>query len=205
MFHWCLLVVLLLIILIKDFKKPLIEGIDDGQGGTHTSDSVQDMDEDELKDELRRIREENYSDAAGFEAMIKKGQCSDEGDGPNHHSCKIEDAKENKPNIDLRYVKPAPDKLHSGLNFTYLSCPKRFQDTMDLLVKDNLKPDPELYKMTLDPSVPNPTNFFKNKFSIGQYPGFTENNYLDRTRYIKSTEPLPVNPDFFVTGGGTYA
>ena len=77
MFHWCLLLVILLIILIKDFKKPLIEGntgdgIDDGQGGTHTSDSVQDMDEDELNDELKRIREENYSDAAGFEAMVKK-------------------------------------------------------------------------------------------------------------------------------------
>ena len=76
---------------------------------------------------------------------------------------------------------------------------------MDLLVKENLKPDPELYKMTLDPNIPNPTNFFKNKYSIGQYPGYTHNNYLDRTRYIKSDEPLPVNPDFFIDGGGTYA
>ena len=74
---------ILLIILIKDFKKPLIEGVDDGQGGTHTSDSVQDMDEDEIKDELRRIREENYSDLTGFEAILQKGQCTNEEDGPN--------------------------------------------------------------------------------------------------------------------------
>ena len=233
MFHWCLLLVILLIILIKDFKNPLIEGvdheqetgdeettdeeetsdedtteqegIDDGQGGTHTSDSVQDMDEDEIKDELRRIREENYSDAAGFEAMVKKGQCTNEDDGPYHHSCKIDDAKDNKPNVDIRYLNPGLNKLYNIQNYTYLSCPKRFQDTMDLLVKENLKPDPELYKMTLDPNIPDPTNFFNNKYSIGQYPGYTENNYLDRTRYIKSDEPLPVNPDFFVDGGGTYA
>lgn len=234
MFHWCLLLVILLIILIKDFKNPLIEGvdheeetdggetddetsdgttddgieqegIDDGQGGTHTSDSVQDMDEDELKDELRRIREENYSDSAGFEALVKKGQCTNEGDGPNHHSCKIDDAKDNKPNVDIRYLNPGLNKLYDIQNYTYLSCPKRFQDTMDLLVKENLKPDPELYKMTLDPNIPDPTNFFNNKYSIGQYPGYTHNNYLDRTRYIKSDEPLPVNPDFFVDGGGTYA
>ena len=237
MFHWCLLLVILLIILIKDFKNPLIEGIDrgeetddeettdsgatesdatadeatgqqgidDGEGGIHTSDSVQDMDEDEIKDELRRIREENYSDAAGFEAMVKKGQCTDEGDSPNHHSCKIDDAKDNKPNVDIRYLNPGLNKLYDIQNYTYLSCPKRFQDTMDLLVNENLKPDPELYKMTLDPSIPDPSNFFKNKFSIGQYPGYTENNYLDRTRYLESDEPLPVNPDFFVTGGGTYA
>ena len=76
---------------------------------------------------------------------------------------------------------------------------------MDVLVSKQLKPHPELYKMTLDPTIPNPKNFFKNEFSRGQYPGYTHNNYLDRTRYIKSEEPLPVNPDFFMDGGGTFA
>ena len=63
--------------------------------------------------------------------------------------------------------------------------------------KRKFKSDPELYKMTLDPNVLL-WKFFNNKFSIGQYPGYTHNNYLDRTRYIKSDEPLPVNPDFFI-------
>jgi hypothetical protein len=213
MSHWCLLLVLLLICLMKDsimkdsiMKDSIIEGIDDGLGGTHTTATVADMDEDELKDELKRIREENYSDADGFEAMIKKGQCTDEGDGRNHHSCKIEDAKDTKPNIDLRYVKPSSNDLHSGLNFTHVdNCPTKYQDTMKILVGENIKADTELYKMTLDSTIPNPDNFFKNKFSIGQYPGYTQNGYLHRTRYTESDEPLPVNPDFFVDGGGTYA
>ena len=28
--------------------------------------------------------------------------------------------------------------------------------------------------------------------------GYTPNEYLDKTRLIKTTEPLPVNPDFFM-------
>ena len=76
---------------------------------------------------------------------------------------------------------------------------------MDLLGKENVKPEPEFDKITVYPNIPDPTKFFKNKQSIGQYPGYTHNKYLDRTRYIKSDEPLPVNPDFFVDGGGTYA
>ena len=39
---------------------------------------------------------------------------------------------------------------------------------------------------------------------VGQYPGYTSNDYLDKIRYIVSDQPLPVNPDFFAKDGGTY-
>ena len=35
--------------------------------------------------------------------------------------------------------------------------------------------------------------------------GYSSNAYLDRTRFYQSTEPLPINPDFFMDGGGTFA
>ena len=43
-----------------------------------------------------------------------------------------------------------------------------------------------------------------NKQSIGQYSGYTPNEYIDKIRYVESKIPLPVNPDFFRPGGGTY-
>ena len=45
-----------------------------------------------------------------------------------------------------------------------------------------------------------------SKISIGQYSGYTTNDYIDKTRYldISKTGPLPVNPDFFAKNGGTY-
>jgi hypothetical protein len=45
----------------------------------------------------------------------------------------------------------------------------------------------------------------RKKQTIGQYSGYSHNGYIDRTRYFKSKIPLPVNPDFFMKGGGTYA
>jgi hypothetical protein len=200
MFYHCLILIILLIILNK-YNSNIIEGNENQD----TVSDIQNMTSDEIKEELIRIRDENYADAASFEAMLKKGMCTDEPNTNNYHSCKIEDAKDNKPNVDIRYLNPGLNKLYDIQNYTYLSCPKQYQDTMKLLVSENLKPHPELFKMTLDPNIPNPTNFFKNKYSKGQYPGYTQNNYLDRTRYLKSDEPLPVNPDFFVDGGGTYA
>ena len=216
MFHYCLLMVLLLILLLK--QETIIEGqtgikhtskSKDQTGTKHTSKSVQQMKKGELATELKRIRDGNYIDASGFEAMMKKGICDghgDAGDTNQFHSCKIEEATKTKPVIDVRYINPSPKKLHESADYTYLPlCLDRYVKTMDVLVSEQLKPHPELYKMTLDPTIPNPKNFFKNEFSRGQYPGYTHNNYLDRTRYIRSEEPLPVNPDFFMDGGGTYA
>jgi hypothetical protein len=207
MFHYCLLLVLLLVLLLKQpTGARIVEGIDDAQGGEHTSLSVREMVSDELQEELQRIRDENYADAAGFEALLQKGVCTDEPHSPTNHSCKIDDSKKNKPILDLRYINPGPLELDPSNEYTYQGlCVDTFKQTIDTLVSDNMKPDPELYKRTFDPSLVDPKTFFTNKFSRGQYPGYTHNNYLDRTRYVASDEPLPVNPDFFVDGGGTYA
>ena len=204
MFHYCLLLVLLLIILLKYDKT--VEGVQNAQGGTHSSASVQNMNQQQQLSELERIRRSNYADATGFENMMKKGMCTNEPNTDKYHSCKIKKATETKPVLDLRYVNPGPDKLNNSNEYTYIyNCPEKYKKTMDVLVSEQLKPHPELFKMTLDPSIPNPKNFFENKFSRGQYPGYTRNNYLDRTRYVRSEEPLPSNPDFFMDGGGTYA
>ena len=204
MFHYCLLLVLLLIILIKNDKT--IEAIENEEGELHTSETVDSMNQQEQLTELERLRRSNYSDARGFENMMNKGMCTNEPDTDTFHSCKIKDPSESKQMLDLRYINPGSNTLDNSTDYTYLShCPEKYKETIDILVSDQLKPDPELFKMTLDPTIPNPDNFFENKFSRGQYPGYTRNNYLDRTRYIKSDEPLPINPDFFMDGGGTYA
>lgn len=204
MFHYCLFLVLLLIVLLKN--NMVIEGIDDGKGGKHTSKSAIELSKKQQIDELKRLRSENYADSKGFENMLAKGVCTDEKHTINNHSCKILDAKKHKPNIDLRYINPGASQLDKSNTYTYMGmCASKYKEAMDVLVSENLKPHPELYKMTLDPNIPNPKNFFKNKYSKGQYPGYSRNNYLDRTRYVKSEEPLPVNPDFFMDGGGTYA
>ena len=92
----------------------------------YTSDSVQDMDEDEIKDELRRIREKIILMLRDSKFMVKKDKkCTNEGDGPNHHSCKIDDAKDNKPNVDIRYnFNPGINKLYDIQNYTYLFMPQ---------------------------------------------------------------------------------
>lgn len=38
-----------------------------------------------------------------------------------------------------------------------------------------------------------------------QYAGYSSNGYIARTKYMESDKPLPVNPDFFMKGGGTFA
>lgn len=84
------------------------------------------------------------------------------------------------PKIDYRYVNIPTNKLNNSDIYTKLSiCPKTYQKNMEIL---------------------------KNKPSIGQYSGYTPNEYIDKIRYINvpSSNPLPVNPDFFVKNGGTY-
>ena len=39
-------------------------------------------------------------------------------------------------------------------------------------------------------------NLFSYKKTIQPF-GYTKNEYLDKTRFIKTDIPLPVNPDFF--------
>ena len=114
-----------------------------------------------------------------FETMMQKGMCIGEPNSRFHHSCKIEDPLETRPKIDMRYVNLPPSELNPSSDYTYLSiCPETYKQNMDIL---------------------------NEKESMGQYAGYSNNSYIDRTRYVKSDEPLPVNPDFFMDGGGTYA
>jgi hypothetical protein len=103
--------------------------------------------------------------------------CKDEG---NLHSCDIKYRK--PPPIDQRYLNLPPTKLNTSNIYNNLSlCPQAYETNMIKLNK---------------------------KKTLGQYSGYTENKYIDRTRYIetkKGKEPLPVNPDFFMKGGGVFA
>jgi hypothetical protein len=99
-------------------------------------------------------------------------------DGGGYHSCKINYRK--PPSIYIN--PPPPTKLNPSNMYNKLSiCPEAYQTNIDLLYK---------------------------KKSLGQYSGYSDNAYIDRTRYIhpkKGKEPLPVNPDFFMKGGGQFA
>ena len=54
-----------------------------------------------------------------------------------------------------------------------------------------------------NPIITCPENYNKNFNNLFSYKktiqpfGYTKNEYLDKTRFIKTEEPLPVNPDFF--------
>ena len=99
-------------------------------------------------------------------------------DTDQYHSC---DVKYRKP-PPIYINPPAPKKLDPSNIYNKLSiCPETYQTNMDVL---------------------------RHKKSVGQYSGYSENGYIDRIRYIKPIKggvPLPVNPDFFMNGGGTYA
>jgi hypothetical protein len=100
------------------------------------------------------------------------------GDSGGYSGCAI--SSPSPPKIDFRYVTLPTNQIDNSHIYTNLSiCPKTYQKNMEIL---------------------------NNKISLGQYSGYTPNEYIDKTRYIDtiSTGPLPVNPDFFVKDGGTY-
>ena len=185
---YCILILLFISVLSCKyiFKKRIIEGLADDEeeeGGEEGEE--EELTEDEVY--YYELEQDNYLDEAGFDAMMRKGLCTDEPDSPFNHSCKIEDALENRPKIDLRFVNQPSSELDPSLSHTYVNlCPTTYQQNMDKLKHEK-------------------DNFFKNKLSLGQYAGYSDNAYIDRTRYATSTDPLPVNPDFFMDGGGTFA
>jgi len=179
---YCILILLFISILACKyiFQKNIVEGYDDDEE-EGDDDSNEEQGEELTEDEVYyyELEQSNYLDEAGFDAMMRKGLCTDEPDSPFNHSCKIDDPVENRPQIDMRYVNPPPSELDPSLSHTYVNlCPSTYQKNMEIL---------------------------DTKISMGQYAGFSDNAYIDRTRYVTSTEPLPVNPDFFVDGGGTFA
>jgi hypothetical protein len=61
----------------------------------------------------------------------------------------------------------------------------------------------DYHKPFTNPIITCPENYSKNfnhllehKKTIQPF-GYTKNEYLDKTRFIESDIPLPVNPDFF--------
>jgi len=118
--------------------------------------------------------------SSNLDALKAKSNFELCGDSGGLHSCDVKYRK--PPPIDQRYLTLPPAKLDPSDMYNHLSlCPQAYATNMKKL---------------------------KKKTTIGQYSGYTDNAYIDRTRYIdtkKGKEPLPVNPDFFMPGGGTYA
>jgi len=113
-----------------------------------------------------------------FEAAFAKHDLSECADAGGYKGCAQPTPE--VQTIDRRYVNIPTNQLHSSNDYNLLSiCPQTYQANMEVLA---------------------------GKRSIGQYSGYTPNEYLDKTRYVdvSDTDPLPVNPDFFRSGGGTY-
>ena len=117
-----------------------------------------------------------FHKASNEDAMFAKSNFKECHHGSGLHSCSIATPKHKT--IDIRYLNLPPQELDSSNVYHNLSiCPQTYQKNMDIL---------------------------RSKQSIGQYSGYSDHSYIDRTRYFKTNEgePLPVNADFFAKGGG---
>jgi hypothetical protein len=129
--------------------------------------------------EMKTIKEKDNTgiNTSDVEAVVAKRNFKGCSDTDKYHSCNIDYRK--PPELDPRYIHLPTDTLNTSDIYNHLAiCPKTYQTNMDIL---------------------------RDKQTIGQYSGYSHNGYIDRTRYFKSKIPLPVNPDFFMKGGGTYA
>jgi hypothetical protein len=168
------------------FKRNVKEGLDLNIPPRHVSDDLKDI----IKSgslgyiEMSTINTVNVSaedklikDKSNINAFISRSNFEECSDTDKYHSCNIDYRK--PPGLDPRYINLPTDTLNTSDIYNHLSiCPKTYQTNMDIL---------------------------REKQTIGQYSGYSQNGYIDRTRYFKSKIPLPVNPDFFMKGGGTYA
>jgi len=167
----------------EGFKVPAREIPDDlkdylkmGAGGHMEVTHEAQKDTDKQKSDIYK-KYKHLESGTAEEARHNFDQCKDTN---SYHSCNVDYRK--PPPIDLRYVNLPPTKLDTSNIYNHLSiCPKTYETNMDIL---------------------------RGKHTLGQYSGYTDNSYIDRTRYFdtkKGKEPLPVNPDFFMKGGGTFA
>ena len=125
-------------------------------------------------------RQNSMSRIEGTFARMNTKECKDSG---NYSGCILPSPSPRQmfiDNIDMRYISLPSTQLDPSSDYNFLStCPQAYQKNMDIL---------------------------RSKTSIGQYSGYTPNEYIDKTRYIDISKsgPLPVNPDFFMKNGGTY-
>jgi len=121
--------------------------------------------------------EKKYKSRQSGSAIIAKMNRKQCQGTDRHSSCKIDNVISRINKFEISRLPSR--KLSSSNIYNHLSiCPQTYQNNMNIL---------------------------NNTKSSGQYSGYTRNKYIDRTRYIKSKDPLPVNPDFFMVGGGTFA
>jgi len=131
------------------------------------------------KEPIKKHSEINslFHKASNQEALFAKGNFKGCEDSNLYHSCNI--ATPSLKMIDMRYLHLPPKDLDPSNMYNKLGiwC-QAYQGNMDIL---------------------------NNKKSMGQYSGYTDNAYIDKIRYVKSDKPIPINPDFFMKGGGTFA
>ena len=133
---------------------------------------------DYKKEQLSKLSsvERKYNPKHNFGVEIARRNFNQCGDSSKYHGCKV--VAPSPKQLDPRYIHLPSKQIDNSDMYTHLSmCPMKYQNNMIIL---------------------------KNKKSIGQYSGYTPNEYIDKIRYAKTKEPLPVNPDFFVKDGGTY-
>ena len=133
---------------------------------------------DYQKEQLSKLSsmEKKYNPKNNFGVEIARSNFRECGDSSNYHGCNIDTPSPKQ--LDPRYIHLPSKQIDNSDMYTHVSmCPMKYQNNMIIL---------------------------KNKQSIGQYSGYTPNEYIDKIRYVKTKEPLPVNPDFFVKDGGTY-
>lgn len=143
-----------------------------------SSGNLQLIDEKKDKKKDRKIDMLKNDFSSKMDAKFAKLNMKECGDSGDYKGCAI--SSPSPPKIDFRYVNLPTTKLDPSDIYNNLSiCPVTYQDNMAILGKMK---------------------------SLGQYSGYTTNEYIDKTRYldISETGPLPVNPDFFAKNGGTY-
>ena len=115
----------------------------------------------------------------GITNSAQPGTCgsNETQDKSNYHTCNFNEPEDK--NIDMRYVDSAPLALSNSTEFLYNKiCPDSYVSNLQSILQSKQK---------------------------RQYAGYSENKYIDRIKYMEPSEPLPVNPDFFMPWGGTYA
>ena len=176
------IICLILVTLVICRCRGSLEGFDT-QPEEGEEEIVDIQDEETLQDAIRQmLGDTTYLDENAFQAMAAKGLCTNEPSTTNYHTCEIQDAAQNRETVDLRYVTLPPSTLNTQRSHLLGDpfCPQRH---------------PEIMK-TLDET--------SRTYDYSRA-GYSPNAYLDRTRFYQSTEPLPINPDFFMDGGGTFA
>jgi hypothetical protein len=114
---------------------------------------------------------------ANADVMLARRNVSQCHDTGKYGDCSIKEPDHEE--LGEYYYNVPSTSLSDSHDYTYLSiCPKTYPKNIKTLV--NMK-------------------------SMGQYSGYTPNQYIDRIRYMDTEDPLPINPDFFRSGGGTFA